>query len=66
MDNEPYPHISQQETADDLKRRIAKSLPEKGSMLTKAINLCLDQIRQGNDTDHYKEVLLKLSQINKR
>jgi hypothetical protein len=48
---------------EDLKDQLLADLPPAGSMKQKAINLCLDNIRNGIDPDHYREVLRKLSQI---
>jgi hypothetical protein len=42
------------------------SLPPKGDLVEKAINLCLDNITKGVEPDHYQEVLKKLSEIKKR
>jgi len=42
---------------------LKASLPEPGSMVQKAIDMCLDRIRNGEEVAHYKEVLTKLSKI---
>ena len=47
----------------DLVDQCREGLPPPGSMVQKAIDLCLDNINKGYEEEHYREVLRKLSEI---
>lgn len=50
----------------DLKAELLKDLPNASDMVSDSINMCLDNINQGIQVEHYKQVLVKLSKITKR
>lgn len=46
---------------EELKQELLAGLPPAGSIKQKAIDYCLDNIREGREAAHYKEVLRKLT-----
>lgn len=56
---------SLQSQLENLKQELVGSLPEASTMVQRSIDMCLDNIRNGVEPDHYRDVLKKLSAIKK-
>jgi hypothetical protein len=51
---------------EQIKQKLVGSLPEASTMVQRAIDMCLDNIRNGVEPDYYRSVLKKLIKINTR